>query len=163
MPVGWMNGWSGWSITDEWARNGRRCASMGWRPGRRALTTECQPSRRTSPRSCRRSAEAFAQRPRNFWPKPLIVRFLTRDALFVLGGSPRITELMEEARTLADGLEDRRRLIEVLLYQSGTHWSEGRNQNALGLAEEALELAEAADDRQLSGVRKLPAGHSCGL
>ena len=99
-------------------------------------------------------AEALGHLPRS--PENLRdavdCRFELRDALFVLGEPARILALMEEARELAGELDDRRRLVEVLLYQSGSHWAFARNRPAMALAREALSLAEAADDDELSGV-----------
>jgi tetratricopeptide (TPR) repeat protein len=81
------------------------------------------------------------------------LRFHMRDALFVLGDRLKVRAQMDVAERLSLQLRDRKRLVSVLLYQSGFHWSEGRHrEHALPIARRAYALASEAGDREDVGL-----------
>ncbi len=61
---------------------------------------------------------------------------------------------MDEAREFAGKLNDRTRLIDIILYQSGNEWQDGKSQSAIKLAQEALALAEEMGDTERAGLAK---------
>ena len=81
-------------------------------------------------------------------------RFALRDAKYVLGQTERIEALMEEARSLATRLDDKKNMVEILLYQSGNEWAFGRVLSAAELAREALILADESEDERLMGLAR---------
>ncbi|MDH3232808.1 MAG: hypothetical protein OEQ29_04730, partial [Alphaproteobacteria bacterium] len=80
------------------------------------------------------------------------LRFQARDALFILGEAEPIREHLREAEALAARLEDRDRLAETLLYQSGFEWMEGKYRVCIEFAERARKLGEESGSATIMGL-----------
>jgi tetratricopeptide (TPR) repeat protein len=80
------------------------------------------------------------------------LRFQARDALFILGEVESIREHLREAEALAARLEDRDRLAETLLYQSGFEWMEGKYRACMEFAERARKLGEESGSATIMGL-----------
>lgn len=80
------------------------------------------------------------------------LRFQVRDALFVTGNVAPIPAHLEAAERIAARLDDRARLAETLLYQSGFHWSDGEHRMAIEVAERARRLGEEMGDAEVLGL-----------
>jgi predicted ATPase len=59
---------------------------------------------------------------------------------------------IRDALRLAAKLDDQRQLIEIILYQSGNEWADGKNRSAMKLAQEARILAEQSGDAEFMGL-----------
>jgi tetratricopeptide (TPR) repeat protein len=75
--------------------------------------------------------------------------FQQHIALIALAEFARVGELMSEARTLAEGLGDQRRLGQILAYQANVYDILGEFAEALAAGEEALHIAEVVGDLRL--------------
>jgi len=80
------------------------------------------------------------------------LRFQARDALFILGEAEPIREHLREAEALASRLEDRHRLAETLLYQSGFEWMEGKHRACIEVAKRARKLGEESGSATIMGL-----------
>jgi class 3 adenylate cyclase/tetratricopeptide (TPR) repeat protein len=80
------------------------------------------------------------------------LRLALRSALFPTGELERILVSLREAETLAEALDDHRRLAQVCLYLSFHFYARGAHDQAIAAAQRALVLATADEDRSLHAL-----------
>ena len=76
----------------------------------------------------------------------------SRNALFLLGDLPRIAEHLHAAESLAEILEDRRRLTRVLNFLNSHYGLAGDPERAIEFGQRALSLTSTSNDPSLSVV-----------
>ncbi len=69
-----------------------------------------------------------------------------RNALVLLGDHQRLLNVLESARTLAEGLDDERRLVQILSFLSNYYGNVGNSDLALETGERVLALGERLGD-----------------
>ncbi|HEV8306588.1 MAG TPA: BTAD domain-containing putative transcriptional regulator [Methylomirabilota bacterium] len=88
------------------------------------------------------------------------LRFDLRNALFSLGEPERIFACLREAVTLADGLDDSRRLARALAHLTPAFRLAGQYERAFEHGRRAFDLAVAVGDLGLQAVARLYLGHT---